>query len=804
MNRALKLTSNKLLSLVILSLLGVLLLSWGNSASALSGNNFKPGRIIDDTVFFNASSMSSNEIQQFLEAKVPVCDSNGEQPYAGTTRADYGASRGYPPPYTCLKDYTQNITAKNPEDSLCNGITAANNVRASEIIYRVAQSCGVSPKVLIVLLQKEQSLVTDDWPWSIQYRSATGYGCPDTGPNYSANCDASYYGFFNQVYLAARVYKYYAKYPDSFNHIAGRNNYILYNPNTDCGGSNVFIENQATAGLYNYTPYQPNAAALNNLYGNGNNCSAYGNRNFWRMFNDWFGSTEGTPFFRLEDGNAIYINGADNTYYLIPNNSMLEAYGYWRTVHKIAVVPSSYIDNRTYSGIATYAAQYETDEIFFVNSGKRHHVPNLSVFRAYGTPRVTKLIYGNRFLLNDPGEKASTVFKKVGDNKLYLAEDGTKRHLTSRAYSTLGDPPYNSRNVSTYSDYFVDYIKSGGPLLGDGETALNTSTGRFYINISGVLHPSSTLQIGKDWGLKTYYEAPDNLLSQLPTGTTVGRFISSNSGNKYLVDNGSKLKSDANSDQHLGLNAATYAVVPDYFLSRLPTSTYKGTLKKYGSPAVYEAQDLSLFRIGSVYDFTNLGYLWGDVVTFTEGFVSTLNDGGGISYADTRLVKVKDSPAIYLIDQNGTTKRHIPSLSIFQSYGFLSKDVITISAETANHYTDTGAISKLIRMGDVYWLVDGGKKYPIPSQYLSDNIYGFDFGASTVLSSENILAITETYPLTNLVRNPQTGATYKIESGKKRWFPNIASFENNGADWSQVRTLSAEYVDSIPEGPQME
>ncbi|MFZ1523014.1 MAG: hypothetical protein WAS94_03260, partial [Candidatus Saccharimonadales bacterium] len=39
------------------------------------------------------------------------------------------------------------------------------------------------------------------------------------------------------------------------------------------------------------TPYRPNQAALNNLYGTGDGCSAYGNRNFWRFYTDWFGST---------------------------------------------------------------------------------------------------------------------------------------------------------------------------------------------------------------------------------------------------------------------------------------------------------------------------------------------------------------------------------------------------------------------------------------------------------------------------------------------------------------------------------
>lgn len=255
-------------------------------AAALSGSDFQAGNIINDNVFFNGNDMSYPEIQNFLNSKVPVCDRWGTQPYAGTTRAAYSASRGYSTPFICLKDFVQeNLPTKLAEPGLCTGLGPGTKP-AALIIHEVAVSCGINPKVLLVLLQKEQSLVTDDWPWPIQYQSATGYGCPDTAP-----CDAEYYGFFNQVYNAARQFKRYARDAHLFNYRAGMTNYIQWSPNAACGGSNVFIANQATAGLYNYTPYQPNAAALNNLYGTGDACSAYGNRNFWRMYTDWFGST---------------------------------------------------------------------------------------------------------------------------------------------------------------------------------------------------------------------------------------------------------------------------------------------------------------------------------------------------------------------------------------------------------------------------------------------------------------------------------------------------------------------------------
>jgi hypothetical protein len=272
-------------------------------ASALSGSDFRAGRIIDDAVFYNGSAMSAGEIQNFLNAKVPVCDTNGTQPsnrngYA--TRADWGRANGYAPPYICLKDYSENTPAK-AADSYCSAYSGGAK-SAAQIIRDVGVACNISQKSMIVLLQKEQSLITDDWPWSNQYRSATGYACPDTAP-----CDSEFYGFFNQVYNAARQLKRYSLQPQSFTYRPGYNS-IYFNPGpcktyatngscTEyhsieyCGKSTVLIENYATAALYNYTPYQPNASAINNLYGSGDSCGAYGNRNFWRLYNDWFGST---------------------------------------------------------------------------------------------------------------------------------------------------------------------------------------------------------------------------------------------------------------------------------------------------------------------------------------------------------------------------------------------------------------------------------------------------------------------------------------------------------------------------------
>ncbi|MGY3262596.1 hypothetical protein [Frigoribacterium sp. 2355] len=237
-------------------------------ASAASGADFDPGNIISDANFYAAGSMTLDNVQSFLNQQVPSC------------RASSGPA--------CLKSYTMDTFTRQDSGARCGTYPGGPGQSAAAVIYNVAQICGISPKVLLVLLEKEQGIVTSSAPTAYMYRSATGYGCPDT-----AACDAQYYGFFNQVYGAALQFKRYAATPTSWSYQAGRTNNIFYHPNASCGTKPVYIQNQATASLYIYTPYTPNAAALANMYGTGDSCSAYGNRNFFRIYTDWFGSTTG-------------------------------------------------------------------------------------------------------------------------------------------------------------------------------------------------------------------------------------------------------------------------------------------------------------------------------------------------------------------------------------------------------------------------------------------------------------------------------------------------------------------------------
>lgn len=252
-------------------------------------NGFNPGNIMSDGVMSNKESMNIGQIQAFLDSK-NTCNNTNVYMAAWYPHLQYNIRDGR---------------------FLCMAKDSFNGKSAAQIIWQVGQDYNINPQMLIVLLEKEQGLITDTWPNHVQYRSATGYGCPDTAP-----CDAQYYGLENQLRQAANLFRNvlnggWSNYPVG-------STYVRYNPTVSCGGSVVNIQNRATSALYRYTPYQPNQSALNAGYGRGDDCGAYGNRNFWLLFTDWFGSTSASRWTTLLDPRVLVT--LKDTYKINPDS----------------------------------------------------------------------------------------------------------------------------------------------------------------------------------------------------------------------------------------------------------------------------------------------------------------------------------------------------------------------------------------------------------------------------------------------------------------------------------------------------
>lgn len=241
-------------------MLGVVLAAPSPSVARPPGPSFRAGDIISDDSFYNPDAMTAAQVQSFLEARTCLPKDSSSP---------------------CLSDFRMDTPRTPASAGRCAALPRRTGERASSIIADIAKACTISPRVLLVLVQKEQSLITA--PSASGYQKATGYACPDT-----AACDQRYFGFFNQVYRAAWQFREYTVHPQDWRYRVGSNS-IQYNPSAKCGSSTVEVTNQATANLYNYTPYQPDPQTLAQPHGPGGACAAYGNLNFSRLYRTWFG-----------------------------------------------------------------------------------------------------------------------------------------------------------------------------------------------------------------------------------------------------------------------------------------------------------------------------------------------------------------------------------------------------------------------------------------------------------------------------------------------------------------------------------
>jgi hypothetical protein len=128
--------------------------------------------------------------------------------------------------------------------------------RASDIIARAALRNVVSPRLLLALLQREQSLVTDPSPSQRDLDWATGYGVCDSCSTDDPSL-AKFKGFANQVDGGAALLRYF------IDNDGKLNGYRRASKTAVIDGVLVTPATRATASLYNYTPH---LAAQQNLW----------------------------------------------------------------------------------------------------------------------------------------------------------------------------------------------------------------------------------------------------------------------------------------------------------------------------------------------------------------------------------------------------------------------------------------------------------------------------------------------------------------------------------------------------------
>lgn len=266
---------------------------------------FNPGMLIPDEAFSDVGTFGSAEgIQKFLELKGSVL---------ANTSTDFLAKLKEP-------DTLTKVGLEDPQSSLTRLRTAA------ELIYDAGTKWGLNPQVLLVILQKEQSLINGTFSSGASLQKAldraAGFGCPD-----DEGCGDIFLGFYRQLFgtfdsegsrwlgTAASLMRSFNAQIDGLR--VGRgpgvdaNNQVFGRPivktarkgdtitfDNTLGGydgvsqqQTVTLQNFSTAALYRYTPHVFN-----------------GNYNFWKFYTEWFKYPNGTIIQRAGDTLQFVID----------------------------------------------------------------------------------------------------------------------------------------------------------------------------------------------------------------------------------------------------------------------------------------------------------------------------------------------------------------------------------------------------------------------------------------------------------------------------------------------------------------
>ena len=646
---------------------------------------------MSDAVFTNSSTMSADQIQAFFNSKVSSCQSG----------------------YTCLKDFRQN-TVDRPADPYRNGYSGVGGESAATIIARSAQSCGINPQVLVVMLQKEQGLVTHTWPSSWRYDAALGQGCPD-----DAACNPDYVGFFFQIYGAARQMKIYMEGRYFTWYAPGNFWNILFNPNRACGSSPVFISNAATAALYYYTPYQPNAAAMAAGYGEGDGCSAYGNRNFYNYFTDWFGSTQtsgpsivGQVLQDSSTGKIYLVSGTVK--YLFPSNERAAQFTW---ISGKRSVSSADLAKYSDGGVAPRAVRTDAGHVYLLDSGRRFWVPSCSLAADYGwTCGSLPLVAQVQVNVYPEAGTLQPTASALGSS--WLIQGGARREIADRSLlAQFG----MSTGVSAIADAMAAEYKLGDPVLAAG----------IYSDSTGAM--TALLQNGLAYSVSSQGQVPGFVSSaKRLTAESIAR-LRKGGALPLAVRTGTQT-SLLGVDGWMGVDAygstVPFTDLPAGSITGLPTS---GAVS--GPHFVREQSGLQVFLVsgGTMQQVNADQQRWITANFGVSPVVRVVADTalGGVAAPAQRMVRGADGTA-YLLD--GQSRYRFRSCTQVSDWGGDCAKLPTLSASELDQSSNRGTLEMLIRQSTgTTWLIQAGKRREVVDTAILAP-YGIS-GATTTVSA---------------------------------------------------------------------
>jgi hypothetical protein len=614
----------------IIFLLSVLVLP----QASLFAQEFNPNLLISDERFVDTATLGGVEgIQKFLETRGSAL---------ANTSPDFLVKLREPGD-TGLKS-----RLPDPRPSLGRLRTAA------ELIYDASTSAGLNPQVVLVTLQKEQSLIdgifTSDRDLQRALDRAVGFGCPDEG-----GCNELFLGFYYQLFgnfdaageryigmpmsliksfnyevSGVRVGR--GPMVDANNNAFGNGNRVrtarrgdaitLENaqgsPFTNLATQTVTLSNFATAALYRYTPHVYN-----------------GNYNYWRFFIGWF---------KYPNGTLVQTAGDSKTYVL--DNGL----------------------RRVISAFVITERKLDPAKLVMLSLGEMTEYPLGDVM---------------------PPIEGTVLKNAVG--QYYLIEDGKRELLSS---FVAAQRKINLANAVLLPDEELSSYADGGRALPEEGTLVKSKDSPAVYVITNQEKRLLSAFVFKQRGYKfsQVLAAEPGELDSYPTGKLMppldGTLIKAKeSPAVYYVGNGllepiSYFVFTQKKFKFKDVVAVAFSELAGWEVGKpLPPPT--GLLvKSKGSPGVYYLE--SGVKRGVSYGvFLARRFSFKDVIVAEDTDLAALETGDDLPLPDRALVKTKDNAAVYYLVEG--VLRPL-TLKAFQNRRLLFKDVVTITPEELAKY----------------------------------------------------------------------------------------------------------------------
>lgn len=739
-------------------------------SQALNANTFDPGLIISDSVFYDWGAMNADQIQKFLNARVPVCTDNDGGP-------------------KCLRNYKEDVVGSyairgslhSYSLNICAEVPAANARTAAQIISSVATACKINPRVLLVTLQKEQGLVGSADPTTYMYKAAMGYGCPDSAPQICGQDSNSKSRLFWQLYRAAWQLRWYGDPRGSFTYLKpGKTISMGYNPKATCGRQSFKLKSQATAKLYYYTPYVPNTAALRNLWGTGDGCSAYGNRNFWRQFWTWFGSPVAGGYLLKASSNQTYLVNQDSSKrYLISDETMIADF---QPLGPLGTVSDAYMDSFTDAGVLKPLVSDAAGNRYLIASGLKYKISTSSQAAALGLDWVGAPVITD-VQISSFGDmafaKSSTtdeVFLLQGSTRALVSDPELRKTLSGMgATGVMQESVLNGFTITT-------------PVT---ELVQDSSGNRFDLE-SGLKVPVATAglatALGHNWSSATTISTAQ--LAKIATAS----FLKVASGSTYLLSGTTK---------HLA-SSALLASIPKFGSTATVTSDY---LAKFTTGSALTP----LMKVDSQVWYVNAGQKF--PVSAAQATAMDLDPNRAVTISTAQLATLS-TPILMKSSASGTTylvddyiNKHPLTTTDLSIYAPLGATGVVPLAYLNNFVSKTNP-ARMVNSSDGYhYYLLGGKRYRISNiataKAISPSTFGSgsDYASLPTLSSAQ-LAVYELGSSTKLVTQyaSGTGGNFYIENGIRREVLDSASLAASISPAPAASVISAIYFKDYPLG----